>query len=469
MPANLYTLLPLLEPGASERTIQNVWDGYRSPNRYNYTGRIRNRARFAHFAAIVLATQGETYVLCNDCAEAVNEDETETYQDEPICESCQEDYYSCEDCGCAIHRDDSHYLDGLDRSVCESCAGSYYWCEYCGTYSTDECEECSSHCCECSAHAPSFRFPANGAGTIGNDERLTLALPKGVISEAGIAAITKAVTNALPTAELLKTARAAHNVAQDALHESQSNNYSGYEDATRNERDARFAYYNAQDAHREATRKVPAAIESIGQEWQGKRGNYPKRLSSALHKLGIKLAPETLSEVGNLARQYSDDTSEFHIEFTRDLNQSAGYFYHEDSCWWQSYSNSRCALKNWGGLAMRTFANEDDGQDDPSGRVFLFPLGDDLKPTQNAETAHAYMVFNAYGSLGGYSSARIVAHLAGMTYRKVPFDLDIPDGYVNHDRDKDTQPMGFLVASSETLRDAPESFSFGGDSHRVAS
>lgn len=460
MPADQYTLLPLLEPGASDATIQQVWDEYRTGNRYQYGARMRNRARFAYFAAIVLATQDEIFVLCNDCEEAVNVDETETYQDEPLCSSCQKDYYHCEDCGCTVHQDDPCYLDGLDRSVCDLCRYSYYWCENCETYSTDECEECSGSGCDCSAHALKFRFPANGAGTIAQDERMTLALPKGVISEAGVVAIAQAVTDSLPTADALKTAQAAYHASVDAYRAARWSDDEDPRAAGDAQLAARDAYWTAQNAHRVATSKIPAAIESIGHEWQGKRGNYPKRLSSALHKLGVKLAPETLSEVGNLARQYSDDQSEFHIEFTRDLNQSAGYFYHEDSCWWQSYENSRCALKNWGGLAMRTFTNEDDDHDDPSGRVFVFPLGADLKPTQNAETAHAYMVFNAYGALSGYSSARIIAHLAGMTYRKVAFGMAIPDGYVN-------SSAGYLVASPDTIKDAPATFSFGGDSHRV--
>jgi len=318
----------------------------------------------------------------------------------------------------------------------------YSWCEHCETYSDGPCEECATGC-DCCPAQPRFRFPANGAGTVGNDERLTVTLPKGVISAAGIAAITEAVNDSLPTV-------LACREASERYHAS-----------TTPDVGVRAAFWQASDAHAAAEQSVHKAIESIGHEWQGKRGNYPKRLSSALHKLGIKLAPATISEVGNLARQYSDDQSEFHIEFTRDLNQSADYFYHEESCWWQSYANSRCALKNWGGLAMRTFANEDDDHDDPSGRVFIFPLNEDFKPTQNAETAHAYMVFNAYGALGGYSAARIIAHLAGKTYRKVAFGLDIDNGYVN-------SSAGYLVCDADTIGNAPAEFSFDGNTHKVA-
>lgn len=431
-------LLPLLDPDEhNPDAYDQVWSAY---VRLMPCYRLRTARIFPAFASLIETVTGDTVVRCSDCTVVVLESETEDYHGDPVCESCQEDYYSCDDCYATIHRDDTHYLDGLDRTVCESCSCNYYWCDYCECYSDGPCTECSEGC-ECCPAQPRFRFPANGAGTIGNDERMTLTLPKGVISEAGITAITQAVQNALPTKKAEQDAYAAYTAIYD--------------------QSLRDAWWAASDEHYAATKVAAPAIESVGTEWQTKRGNYPKRLGSALYKVGIKLDPATISEIGNLARQYSDEQSEYHIEFTRDLNQSAAYFYHEDSCWWQSYANSRCALKNWGGLAMRTFDHEDDEQDDPSGRVFVFPLNADLEPAQNAETAHAYLVFNAYGSLGGYSSARIVAHLAGMSYRKVTFRLDIQNGYVNSD-------AGYLVASAETLKNAPDTFSFGGDTHRVA-
>jgi hypothetical protein len=49
-------------------------------------------------------------------------------------------------------------------------------------------------------------------------------------------------------------------------------------------------------------------------------------------------------------------------------------------------------------------------------------------------------VFNGYGDLSGYVPARIVAHMAGMTYRKIGFDCS--PMYVNNN-------SGYLVASEE--------------------
>lgn len=441
-------LILLLDPDECDTSykIHRIWASYARTQHYGYDRGVRLRRLFPSFARLVLAMTGEDVVRCGDCETVVMADETEDYNGDPICESCQEDYLHCDDCGHTTHPEDAIYVEGPDRTVCDSCADRYHWCEHCETYSEGPCEKCATGC-ECCPARPTFRFPANGAGTIGSDERLTVTLPKGIISEAGIAAIREAVTGHLPTAHALRDATERYRASNSSFDPEG--------------RAARDAYFEASEAHEAVQRGVAKAVESVGHEWQGKRGNYPKRLASALHKLGIKLEPATISEVGNLARQYSDDTSEYHIEFTRDLNQSAAYFYHEDSCWWQSYANSRCALKNWGGLAMRTFAEADSDHDYPSGRVFIFPLNEDFEPAQDTETAHAYMVFNAYGALGGYSSARIVAHLAGKTYRKVRFDLEIHNGYVNSN-------AGYLVCDADTIGNAPDSFSFGGDTHRVA-
>jgi len=45
-----------------------------------------------------------------------------------------------------------------------------------------------------------------------------------------------------------------------------------------------------------------------------------------------------------------------------------------------------------------------------------------LIPTFDTETPAAFVVFNGYGDLGGYAPARIMSHMAGMTYRKITFD-----------------------------------------------
>src|SRR5205807_3813691 len=110
--------------------------------------------------------------------------------------------------------------------------------------------------------------------------------------------------------------------------------------------------------------ELAGTVAALDPAWQTKRGNFTRRLSTAVHQRhGIKLAPEVISEVGNLARQHSSDTATWLLEFTRDLNQPPEAFYNGESCWWTSHASSRCALKSWGGLAMRSYAEPSDRAD----------------------------------------------------------------------------------------------------------
>jgi hypothetical protein len=180
--------------------------------------------------------------------------------------------------------------------------------------------------------------------------------------------------------------------------------------------------------------------DALGGQWQTKEGNYTKRLSKLAYKShGLKIPPAVLSQVGCIARDNSTGV-DFAIEVTRDLNLSAEEFYHEDSCWWQSYSESRCSLKSNGGIGMRTFGGP---YGEVRGRAWIMPLrlvDGELVATFDSLTPDGFMVFNGYGDLSGYTPARIVSHMAGMTYRKISFDCS--PMYVNNG-------SGYLVTSEE--------------------
>lgn len=301
--------------------------------------------------------------------------------------ACADYWTRCAACGDATRDDDT--TSTSDGRVCWHCYDCfYYYCEYCDeTYHTDDGhhhddEEAS---CECSAKVPRFTFPANGFGTITQDERLTVTMPTGVIDREGLKRIAELLSVNLPGA-----------IVRDSLAE-------------------------------------------IGPEWQTKRGNFTRRLSRDLHanRGGAKVDGATLSQIGNIAREHSGAVATWEIELTRDFNLPAADFVHEESCYWQSYYESRCALKHWGAIGLRTF----DECNDPVGRAWVQPLNENLTPTHDAIGAKAYVVYNAYGELGGYEAARIIAYLAGMTYRKV--ELSLCPQYVNSD-------AGYLVADEAT-------------------
>lgn len=350
------------------------------------------------FAEIVEEITGNTPTTCGECAQWVWDDETRWVPslDAGVCESCLSDFYYCDNCEeycrSATTVGNNYYCD----SCLEDC---FYWCDYCGEWVDHEHDHEPEDCdCDCNAPHRSFRFPNNGNGTVRQDERFEVTLPAGTIDPAGQCRIVD-----LLTGEGIDWCAARQ------------------------------------------------AVENVGDQWQTKRGNYTRRLSRELYtSRKIKVGDHTLSEIGNIARQHSTDTSEWSVTFTRDLNLSAADFVHRESCYWGSYAASRCALKSWGGLGLRAF----DHFGDPVGRVWVQPVNADLEPTHDTEHAHGYVVFNAYGSLGQYEAARIVAHLTSLTYKKVTLESSIQ--YIN---------AGGVLVADETTCQQTSSVNWSYDQH----
>lgn len=331
-----------------------------------------------------------------------------------------DDIYHCHDCGVPEHVDESYYVTDIESRVCESCFGDYYTCDYCeesyrntttNHYGRETCNYCLSehftYCGDCGGYvrnddsdhyhddddcceAPRqlFSMRNDGHESLSNDTRVTVALPAGTISPEGLTRIGHLLRGEAETTD-------------------------DYDESVR-------------------MRSLSWQLDQLGDRWQAKDGNYTKRLSRLAYKsFGIKLSPEIVSAVGNIAREHASNSPEYHVEVTRNLNLSAADFYHEGSCWFGrgEYAVSRCALKTSGGLGLRTF-----GDYGVTGRAWVMPLrlndDDNLRPTCDTLTPDAFVVFNGYGALEGYAPARIVAHMAGWTYRKISFECE--PMYVNN-------------------------------------
>lgn len=367
--------------------LEAAWEAYRA------TVEAPDATLFATAVTDVVGTACE---VCSDCGSPAWEDDGDYADDDFVCVDCERRCQRCD--GCQDLYRDHRSMTFVGASVyCTPCRDSRCSrCDYCDEWYHDDDRELHSHDCDCEAPHPRFRFPAAGPLTVENDDRLLVELAIGTIDPRGIDEIVEKLWSDL----------------RPQL--------------------ARFDWRE----------DVARSVVALDPRWQTRRGNFTRRLSSALYERhGIKLAPPLISQIGNIARLHSSGSCMWFLEFTRDLNQPPEAFYNGASCWWDEYAASRCALKSWGGLAMRSYAASEDPADEPAGRAWVQPLNGALQPTHDAAGAHAYLVYNCYGNLEGYTAARLVAHLASRTYRKVACSLE--GQWVNDD-------AGYLVADQAT-------------------
>jgi hypothetical protein len=394
----------------SDLNLTELWGTFTSQSTFT-PGKANMDAFLAYLREITREPEyiGEV-VFCTLCGDPAWHDETSRARGAPdavLCQPCADDCDSCDRCAELYPPDE--LSDTLDsRTVCENCRDeNYTWCEECEGHYPDvdsdehdhEEENDMSGCCE----SPQLKFKIrnDGCEPLANDKRATVTLPTGIISAEGLSQIRTYLR----------------------IQANEQNDYASRVGLTELSYDL---------------------LEHLGDEWQTRTGNFTKRMSRHAYKAyGLKLSPEILSQVGCIARDNCGNQNSYDIEVTRDLNLSAAAFYHEDSCWWGGYSESRCALKTNGGFGMRTF---DRYGDIAFGRAWVMPLklsaSGHLEPTFNTETPDAFIVFNGYGDLAGYNAPRIVGHMAGWTYRKIGFDAS--PMYIN--------AGGYLVAPEEIAK-----------------
>lgn len=338
--------------------------------------------------------------FCADCAEPDYLEHFDcTGHGTNVCEGCYDNYYGCASCEQRFRQTTTTLHDS---EVCNGCREqSYSFCEECdgwyhNDWANDHAHESSS--CDCEAPAQGFTVRNDGAEPLANDTRATITLGAGEISETGIGEVSGHLRN--------------------------------------------HAYWLAEeDPDKLKFRDLAYDLAPLGNKVQEKRGNYTKRLSSHAYKNHqLKVPPEVLSRIGNIVSDHSRAV-DFEVEMTRNLNLPRAQFAHESSCWWTDYAASRCALKTNGGFGLRTFSPDSDRV---TGRAWVMPVLFDeenrTRPTFETVDPHAFVVFNGYGDLSEYAPARIMAHMAGWTYKKISFEVE--PMYINN-------TSGFLIAPEE--------------------
>lgn len=370
------------KPDACELDLAQEWGDFAS-SRWN-----RPDAFLEHLREIVCDPDEIEHVqFCDNCGRPEWDEDLNPAQagEVSICDSCLSEWPACDRCDDRFPRGELHETLH-DTDVCEHCRDNYYsYCEDCDGYYGDNSDHYHDDDeCGCESPQTDFAIRNDGDGPLASDTHAVITLAAGVISDTGLRAL----------------------------------------------RD----YLNRQELW-----GLASDLEPLGNQWQTKGSNYAKRLSRHAYQAHqVKLTPDVLSGAGTIARDHSNQVS-VRIAVTRDLNMDAEAFWHSGSCWWGSYSESRCALKTNGGFGLRSF----DSSGEVSGRAWVMPLklGADrhLVPTFETLAPDAFVIFNGYGDLDGYAAPRIIAHMAGWTYRKIAFDCE--PMYIN--------AGGYLVAAEE--------------------
>lgn len=334
----------------------------------------------------------------------------------PGCKRCKSSYFT--ECGgCHGFTARPRTAEGPIQ-VCENCVRNYVICRPCNIYYNPNTTVVShrhdgSGCCAAPEEMMQFTMRNDGLDPVLSDTVTRVTLPAGVLSAEGRAEI----------ADYLQDQR---KFATDAA--------------------GRYAWIN-----------LGGSLTAIGDNWQTKEGNYPKRVSRYAYKnFGLKISADVMSEIGNIGARHTVAV-DFDIEFSRLFDQTAEEWGHAGSCWWQSYYHCRCAMKSNGGVGLRSINVKRGGGRQVLGRAWLYPLkkvtdeprnGDPangwLVPTFNTETPDAFVVYNGYGNLQGYAAPRLIANMQGMTYRKVNMSLLTrpKTGYIN-------SGSGYLVAPED--------------------
>lgn len=179
-------------------------------------------------------------------------------------------------------------------------------------------------------------------------------------------------------------------------------------------------------------------------------GTLPKRISKWVHKgWGIKVRPEVLAQIGNIAADHCPKVLDCYLSFTNVLEWDRGEFGDDGSCFWTCHRQGRTMIQDAGGWAVRFWENQDGERSSSTGRLgharaWLLPrMGD-------------WFLFNGYAascsSMTGNPTLRIaqaVSQHLGLSYTKVNLENNgLWDGllYINGG-------IGYAIGTQEKIAD----------------
>lgn len=289
----------------------------------------------------VMAMSGGAYhgacldraIICQDCGKICGY--YDYYQaragGDPLCADCiNEKYHHCQLCGQYEDRAASGELVCAGIEICEDCLQSINVCEDCGELASDSYSDPESGdplCRSCSREREQERERKRQAA------RIAAKIESGEY----------------------KKVKLADNITSDCEQEI----------VQLIKGEITRQYYDAAASGR-ALNFALAAVDYLaiigGRELVNKRGKIAKRIKNNIRREhGITIDPAVVSEIGNIAANYSLLGGEHIIEITRDLIGTAGHFGDHNACFQAggSYHHHLQAMDSTDQvLALRVYTSE---------------------------------------------------------------------------------------------------------------
>jgi hypothetical protein len=159
-------------------------------------------------------------------------------------------------------------------------------------------------------------------------------------------------------------------------------------------------------------------------------GTWAKRYSSFVWKnFGCRPPESMIAKLGEILSKSANIENQYICDITNNFDWEPGEFAeNEGSCWWSEFNHARTGLQANGGLALRFYKPNGEG----NGRCWIYVENDRM------------YIFNNYhhDNLTLYNMACLLATLLGVSYKRVR--IDCPRAYVNAEH-------GFMIAPVDVI------------------
>jgi hypothetical protein len=284
----------------------------------------------------------DSYCCCSDCNETVENDDVTDIGGDSVCQSCRDngDYFCCGDCSEWRGSDDSQYELSSGRCVCSGCSESYYYWESDGMYHDSEEDD------------ETVAYPDQG------DSQRDAAIYKWLTSRAAAGIVDCELPNSALSDQglsaLFEAMRGRGLLSWD-YQESATGKLSS---------DGKAVRCGLFDTWARAE-----GYGSDGIPWSTKAGTLPKRVAKFFASCGIKLRPDSLGMIGDLARSYCPKSHKYRYDVVCNggFDWKSGEFGDHGSCYWGCHAKCRHQLQSQHNAFAIRFYDTSSGSGNPRG------------------------------------------------------------------------------------------------------